>query len=138
MHADELMLQALTHLGDGQRGSVGSEDGILLADGIQAAQQLLLGGHILGNALDDQVGIGGGLELLHQDAAHDIISSFLSHLAAGDLLVQRGGQLVLMTLSAGNAGSIHQSGVALRCENLSDTAAHSTCTKDCDFHDCSS
>ena len=44
------------------------------------------------------VGIGGGLELLHQDAAHNIISSFLGHLAAGDLLVQRGGQLVLMTL----------------------------------------
>ena len=138
MHTDELMLQALTHLGDGQRGSVGGEDGVFLAQSVQTAQQLLLGGHILGNALDDQVGIGGSLNLLHQDAAHDVISSFLSHLAAGDLLVQRGSQLILMTLSAGDAGSIHQSGVTLCGKDLSDTAAHSTCTKDCDFHDSSS
>ena len=83
-------------------------------------------------------GIGGSFKLLHQNAAHDIISGFLGHLALGDLLVQGGGQLVLMTLCAGGAGSIHQGGVALRCENLSNTTAHRTCTKYCYFHDSSS
>ena len=84
------------------------------------------------------IGIGGGVELLDQNAAHDIVRGFLGHLALGDLLVQGGGQLVLMTLCACGAGSIHQSGVALRCENLSNTAAHCTCAKYCYFHDCSS
>ena len=39
-----------------------------------------------------------------------------------------------MTLGACHAGSIHQSGVALSCENLGNAAAHSTGTKYCDFH----
>ena len=134
VHTDQVMLQPLAHLGDGQRGGVGGEDGLILAQSIQTAQQLLLDFHVLSDALDDQIGISGALELLDQNAAHDIISSFLGHLALGDLLVQGGGQLVLMTLCACGAGSIHQSGVALRCENLSNTAAHCTCAKYCYFH----
>ena len=132
------MLQTLTHLGDGQRGGVGGEDRFVLAQSVQLAQQLLLDGHVLGDALDDQIGISGSFKLLHQNAAHQIISGFLSHLALGDLLVQGGGQLVLMTLRAGGAGSVHQGSVTLRCENLGNTAAHSACAKYCYFHDCSS
>ena len=138
VHTDEVVLQALAHLGDGQRGGVGGEDGLILAQSVQLGQQLLLDGHVLGDALDDQIGIGGGVELLDQNAAHNIVSRFLGHLALGDLLIQGGCQLILMTLCAGRAGSIHQGGVALRCENLSNTTAHRTCTKYCYFHDSSS
>ena len=138
VHTDQVMLQALAHLGDGQRGGVGGEDGLVLADGVQLAQQFLLDGHVLGHALDDQIGIGGSVKLLDQNAAHDIVRGFLGHLTLGDLLVQGGGQLVLMTLCAGGAGSIHQGGVALRCENLGNAAAHRTGAEYCYFHDSSS
>ena len=136
MHAHHGVLQALSHLGDGQGGSVGSKDGALLAQSVQLSQQFLLHGHVLSDALDDQIGIGGSVHLLHQDAGHDVVSGSLIHLALGDLLSQRGSQLILMALSALDAGSIHQSGVALRCENLGNAAAHSACAKYCDFHDC--
>ena len=129
------MLQTLRHLGDGQRRGVGSKHGALLADGIQLAQQLLLHGHVLSHALDDQIGIGGSVKLFHQDAGHDVVGSSLIHLALGDLLGQRSSQLILMALSALDAGSIHQRGVALCCENLGNAAAHGACAEYCDFHD---
>ena len=62
VHTDQVMLHALAHLGDGQRGGVGGEDGLVLADGVQLAQQFLLDGHVLGHALDDQIGIGGSFK----------------------------------------------------------------------------
>ena len=136
MHAHQGVLQALGHLRNGQRGSVGSENGAILAHSIQLSQQLLLHGHVLSDALDDQIGIGGSVHLLHQDAGHDVIGGSLVHLAPCNLLSQRGSQLILMALCALDAGSIHQSGVALRCENLGNTAAHSACAKYCDFHNC--
>ena len=111
------------------QASSGSGAGVSFADSAPGAPS---------SVLADIFGIGGSLELLDQDAAHQIISGFLSHLALGDLLVQGGSQLVLMTLRACRAGCIHQGGVALRCENLSNTAAHRTCAKYCYFHDCSS
>ena len=136
MHTHQGMLQALRHLGDGQRGGVGSKNGALLADSIQLTQQFLLHGHVLSNALDDQIGISGSVELLHQDAGHNVVGGSLIHLALGDLLGQGSSQLILMALCTLDAGSIHQSGVSLCCKNLGNAAAHGTCAEYCDFHDC--
>ena len=133
-----MVLQALTHLGDGQRGGVGGKDGLILAQSVQTTQQLLLHGHVLSHALDDQIGVSGGLELLHQHTAHQIVSGLLRHLALGHTLIQRSSQLILVALRTGRAGSIQQDGVALAGKHLSDTATHSTCTKNSDLHNDSS
>jgi len=134
VHTHQVMLQTVGHLGDGQRRGVGGKDGLFLADRIQLAQQLLLGGHVLSDALDDQIGVCSCFELLHHYAAHQIIGSFLSHLALGHSLVQRGSQLVTVTLSACHTGSIHHSHMALGSKDLCDTAAHGASAKHCNFH----
>ena len=57
VHTDQGTGQALADLGDGQRGGVGSEDALGLADLIQLAESGLLDLHILESSLNDEVTI---------------------------------------------------------------------------------
>ena len=134
MHADNGMLQPVAHLGDGQRRGVGSEDGAVLAHGVQLVEQGLLGGHVFLDALNDEIGVRSGGLLLHQHVGQQGVLRLLRHLALLDALLQRRGQLILVLLRGSDGACIHQSGVALGREDLSDTAAHSASAKNCNFH----
>ena len=128
----------MAHLGDGQRGGVGCKDRLGLAQGVQLIQQFLLGSHVFLHALNDQIGVSAGGLLLHQNVGQQGIHSLLGHLALGNAFGQRSSQLILVLLSGSHGAGVHQSGVALRGKNLSNTAAHSTGAKNCNFHDVSS
>ena len=134
VHADDGVLEAETHLGDGQRRGVGGEDGALLAHLIELAEQLALGAHLFLDALDDEVSVSGGGLLLDEDVVEDLVLGLFGHLALLDALLQGSGELILVALSGSDAGSVHQSGVALGREDLSDAAAHGTGAENCNFH----
>ena len=134
MHTDDGVAQAVAHLGDGQRGGVGGENSLGLAERIQLVQQFLLSRHILLHALDHEVGVSAGGLLLNQNVGQQSVHSLLSHLALGNALGKRGGQLILMLLGGSHRACIHQSGMALRSENLSNAAAHGTGAENCNFH----
>ena len=134
MHTDDGVLEAQAHLGDGQRRGVGRKDGGILAHGVELAEQLTLGGHVLGHALDDEVGVGRSGLLLDENVVQDGILGLFGHLALLDALLQGSGELILVALSGSDAGSVHQSGVALGREDLSDAAAHGAGAENCNFH----
>ena len=134
MHADNGMVQTQTHLGNGQRRGVGGEDGLGLAQAVQLIQQLFLGGHVFLDALDDEIGVGAGGLLLHQNIGQQSVHGLLGHLALSHPLGQRSGQLILVLLGGSHATRIHQRRVALCRENLRDAAAHGTCSEYCYFH----
>ena len=134
MHADDGVLEAETHLGDGERRGVGRENGGVLAHLIELAEQLALGAHLFLDALDDEVSVSGGGLLLDEDVVEDRVLGLFGHLALLDALLQGSGELVLVALSGSDAGSVHQSGVALGREDLSDAAAHGTGAENCNFH----
>ena len=134
MHADDGVLEAETHLGDGQRRGVGRENGALLAHLVELAEQLALGAHLFLDALDDEVGVRRGRLLLDEDVVQDGVLSLFGHLALLDTLLQGSGELILVALSGSDAGSVHQSGVALGREDLSDAAAHGAGAENCNFH----
>ena len=134
MHTDDGVAQAVAHLGDGQGGGVGGEDDTVLADGVQLLEQGALGGHILLHALDHEVGVSAGGLLLNQNVGQQSVHSLLSHLALGNALGKRGGQLILMLLGGSHRACIHQGGVALCRENLSNAAAHGAGAENCNFH----
>ena len=134
VHADDGVLEAVAHLGDRQRGGVGSEDGLGLAQFVQLAEQLLFGGHIFLDALDDQIGVSAGGLLLHQDVGQQSIHSLLGHLALGHAFGQRSSQLILVLLSGSHRACIHQGSVALSRENLSNAAAHGAGAENRYFH----
>ena len=124
VHADQGVLQTVSHVGDGQRRCVGGEDSLGLAQLVQLLQQGLLGSHLLLDALDDQIGIGGGGLLVHDDVDQQSVNGLLSHLAAGNALGQVSGQLILVALSGSDAAGENQGGVSLRSESLGDADAH--------------
>ncbi|MPM53974.1 hypothetical protein SDC9_100746 [bioreactor metagenome] len=134
MHADDGVLQSVAHFGDGQRRGVGREDCLGLAHGVQLVQQLLLGGHVFLDALDDQVGVRTGGFFLHQHICQQGVHRLLRHLALFNTLLQGSRQLILVLLRGSDGTCIHKGGVALRRENLSNSAAHRTCAKNCNFH----
>ena len=136
MHTDDGVLEAKTHLGDGQRGGVGGKDGGFLAQPIQLAEHGALVRHLFLGALNDEVGIGGGGLLLHEDIRHQGILGLLSHLALLDALLQGSVELVLVALRGSDAGRVHQSGVAVRRKDLRDAAAHGAGAENCNFHFC--
>ena len=118
------MLQAVAHLGDGQRGGVGGKHSLRLAQRIQLGEQGALGLHFLLDAFDDQVCIGRSSFFLHQNAAQQVLLGFLGHLALGHALGQRSSQLILMPLGRRQTAGIHQRNVTVGCKDLGDTAAH--------------
>ena len=134
VHADDGVLEAETHLGDRQRRGVGREDGALLAHLVELAEELTLGVHVLRHALDDEVGVRRGRLLLDEDVVQDGVLGLFGHLALLDALLQGSGELILVALSGSDAGSVHQSGVALGREDLSDAAAHGAGAENCNFH----
>ena len=134
MHADHGMVQAVGHLGDGQGGGVGGKNGLGLAHGVQLAEEGLLRDHVFLYALDDEVGVGAGGLLLHQDVRHDGVGGGLLHPALVHALLERGGQLVLVLLGGRHGACVHQGGVALRRENLGNTAAHRARAKNSYLH----
>ena len=134
MHTDDGVLEAVAHLGDRQRGGVGSEDGLGLAQLVQLAEQLLLGSHVFLDALDDEIRVGAGGLLLHQDVGQQSVHSLLGHLALGHALGQRSSQLILVLLSGSHRACIHQGSVALSRENLSNAAAHGAGAENRYFH----
>ena len=134
VHADDGVLEAEAHLGDGERRGVGGKDGALLAHLIELAEQLALGAHLFLDALDDEVSVSGGGLLLDEDVVEDRVLGLFGHLALLDALLQGSGELILVALSGSDAGSVHQSGVALGREDLSDAAAHGTGAENCNFH----
>ena len=134
VHADDGVLEAEAHLGDGQRRGVGREDGALLAHLVELAEELTLGVHVLRHALDDEVGVRRGRLLLDEDVVQDGVLGLFGHLALLDALLQGSGELILVALSGSDAGSVHQSGVALGREDLSDAAAHGAGAENCNFH----
>ena len=88
-HAALRVLAAAGDLSDGHGGGVGAEDGIGLANLAQLLEGILLQAHDLGNSFDDEVS-GGNAFQIHGggDVGHDGVSSFLSGLALGNLLLQ--------------------------------------------------
>ena len=138
MHADHGMVQAVGHLGDGQGGGVGGKNGLGLAHGVQLAEQGLLGAHVFLDALNDEIRVGAGGLFLHQHVGHDGVGGGLFHPALVHPLLERGGQLVLVLLGGRHGAGVHQGGVALRREDLSDAAAHRARAKNRYLHDCSS
>ena len=136
VHTDDGVLEAKAHLGDGQRGGVGGKDGGFLAQLIQLAEHGALVRHLFLGALNDEVGIGGGGLLLHEDIRHQGILGLLSHLALLDALLQGSVELVLVALRGSDAGRVHQSGVAVCREDLRDAAAHGAGAENCNFHFC--
>ena len=134
VHADDGVLEAEAHLGDGQRRGVGRENGALLAHLVELAEELTLGVHVLRHALDDEVGVRRGRLLLDEDVVQDGVLGLFGHLALLDALLQGSGELILVALSGSDAGSVHQSGVALGREDLSDAAAHGAGAENCNFH----
>ena len=81
------------------------------------------------HALDDEVGVRRGRLLLDEDVVQDGVLGLFGHLALLDALLQGSGELILVALSGSDAGSVHQSGVALGREDLSDAAANCRCRK---------
>ena len=127
-------LQPMAHLRNGQGGSVGSKNRLRLAQLIQPAEQLLLGTHLLRDALDHQIGVRSGGFLFHQNIGHQGILGTLGHLALGYPLLQRCVQLLFMPLGGGDAAGVHQGSVAVGGEDLSNAAAHSAGAENCNLH----
>ena len=138
VHTDEGVLQAVAHLSDGQRRGVGSKHSFRLAQLVQAMEQLLLGTHLLGDALDDQIGIGSGGLLFDQHVGHESGLGALGHLALGDPLLQGSVQLFLMALGGGDAAGVHQGSVPIGGKNLGDTTTHGAGAENCNLHSVSS
>ena len=124
----------MAHLRNGQGGSVGSKNRLRLAQLTQPAEQLLLGTHLLRDALDHQIGVRSGGFLFHQNIGHQGILGTLGHLALGYPLLQRCVQLLFMPLGGGDAAGVHQGSVAVGGEDLSNAAAHSAGAENCNLH----
>ena len=91
VHADDLLgaLGDGADLGDGDGGGVGGQDGLGLADAVQVGEDALLDGGVLSGGLDDQVGVGGLVQVGGEgDVGQDVGLLGLVHLALGHQLVQ--------------------------------------------------
>ena len=134
MHTNDGMLDAVRHFGDGEGGSIGGENGLRLADGVQFGKEFFLGRHILFDALNDEIGVSGGGLLFHQNVIHDGVFRFLGHFAPAHELVKTGGELVLVALRGLDGACVHQGGVTVLREDLRDAASHGTRAKNCYLH----
>lgn len=79
-------LALLGDLGGAHDRGVGGQDAVVGAVLLHGSEQVLLGLHDLGGALDHEVGVGIGLGLIHLevDALHDLLLLLLGGGAPGD------------------------------------------------------
>ena len=138
VHTDEGVLQTIAHLSDRQRGGVGSKHGLRFAQLVQAMEQLLLGTHLLGDALDHQISISSGGLFLDQHIGHESVLGALRHFALGDPLLQRSVQLFLMALGGGDAAGVHQGSMPVCGKDLGNTTTHGAGAENCNLHSVSS
>ena len=140
VHADQRTAQTLADLGDGQRGSVGSENALGLADLVQLAKGGLLDLHILKSSLNDQVAVSA--QILFQasgDGSHAAVNLSLIQLALGNQLCIASCDLILafigpflLDITQGNSEALSL------CKCLSNTLAHSASANNANFHSCAS
>ena len=125
VHADQGVLQTVSHVGDGQGRGVGGKGGIGLADIVQLHEQLLLDVHVLLDALDDQIDVGGlFMGLGDQNVGQQSILGLRGHLALVHPLLQGLGQGVLVPLGGRRAAGVHQNGMTLGGKHLGNAPAH--------------
>ena len=136
MHADHRALDVLADFGNGQRRSVGSEDALRLADGIQLTKGGLLDLHILERCLHDQVAVSAQIFLQARgDGGNDSVCLFLGHLALSDQLLVALLDLCQTILSPLLLDVAQSNGVALNlCKCLCDTLAHGASADNTDLH----
>ena len=136
VHTDQRTAQALADLGDGQRGGVGSEDALGLADLIQLAESGLLDLHILKSSLNDQVAVCAQIFLQARgDGCNDRVSLFLGDLALSNQLLVALLDLCQAVLSPLLLDVAQSNGVALNlCKCLCDALAHSASADNTDLH----
>ena len=120
-----------TDLGAAHDGGVGGENALIGAVLLDGAEQILLGSHDLGSALNDEVGVGISLGLVHLevDAADDGSLLLLGGSAAGDHDVQVIVDHVpaVVTQSAGLQSNME---IGVGSEHLSKGIAHHTAAND--------
>jgi len=136
VHTDQGTGQALADLGDGQRGGVGSEDALGLADLIQLAESGLLDLHILESSLDDQVAVCAQIFLQTRgDGSNDSVCLLLGDLALSNQLLVALLDLCQAVLSPLLLDVAQSNGVALNlCKCLCDALAHSASADNTDLH----
>ena len=136
MHADELGGTACagSDFRNGQRGWVGGEDGLRLADLVKLGEHIFLELHILHGGLNHKVGVGkrdvirgGG------DVGKDSINGFLRQLALLHEFSVTFGEWAHGLVKA-FLGSTFHNYRHLGSESLHDALSHSTCSDNTNFH----
>ena len=136
MHADHGSGQAVSDLGDGKAGGVGSEYALRLADLVQLAKGGLLNGHVLESCLNDQIAICAKVFLqTGSDLSKNSVNCLLSKLAFLNELSITLGDLVLTALSPLllNVAKCYFVAVYLG-ECLSNALSHGTSTNNTYLH----
>ena len=123
------------NLGDGERGAVGGEDGLRLADTIEFAKHLFLERHILHCCFDYEVSVSeGGVVRGGGDVGQDGSFGLLGHLSFfyefGIALLYRSHRLI----QAGLGARFHDNG-HFGSKGFYDTFSHCTRTDYIDFHE---
>ena len=136
VHADQRTAQTLADLGDGQRGSVGSENALGLADLVQLAKGGLLDLHILESSLNDQVAVSAQILLQASgDGSHAAVNLSLIQLAFGNELGITGSDLVLAAIGPLLLDVAQSDGEALNlCKCLCNALAHSASANNAYLH----
>ena len=137
VHADELggTARAGSDLGDRQRGRVGGEDGLGLADLVKLHEDVFLQLHLLDGGLDDEVGIGeGGVVGSSGDVLQQGIDGLLGHLTLFHQLTVTFCDGSHGLIKAGLRAALHDDG-HLGGECLHDTFSHGAGSDNTDFHD---
>ena len=129
------MRNASRHLGNGQGGGIGSEDGVLRADLVQIFEQVLLQVHALQNNFHDEVGVGSSVAVYRGlEGSEQLVLALLGHLALlyEELVVM--GDDGLAALSELRLDIDHGDFMASVQENFRNACAHIACAEYTYFH----
>ena len=137
VHADELggTGRAGGDFGNRQRGRVGGEDGLGLADLVKFHEHIFLQLHLFDGGFDDEVGVskggvvGGGGDVLQKG-----VNGLLGHLAFFHQFAITFGDGSHSLIKAGLGAALHDDG-HLGGESLHDSLGHGSGSDNTDFHD---
>ena len=135
MHADNCSVKAIGDFCNGEGGSVGCKDAILLADAFQLLEDFLLQLHLFQRSLYNEVAICNDFIRTSGDLRQDCIRSGLLHLALRNSLVE---SLCDLCLTVFCPLCLHVAELYFitfclsKC--LCDAGAHGSCADNTNFH----